>query len=241
MLRIALVVCLLAAVTAVDVRAEAIVEWQGNDGHVPGEVAYTITYMGLRDSLTEIVFPFAEPHDNYSYYVDSGLWTTELIQADTDSDGEYGDAVRLATSFGGLHYGQSLTFYGMTNADDLALQAVQYTIQESSGPSTNTAEVLLPARHAVGRLPGDADGDGEVTFADAWTLFIHFPMESGATWEQGDFNGDGRLDREDADIVVESYQGDRSIEVNSLMAHIPEPMTLALLGVGGLVLFRRRT
>jgi autotransporter-associated beta strand protein len=76
-------------------------------------------------------------------------------------------------------------------------------------------------------LAGDADGDGNVTFADYQALEAGFG--NSGTWATGDVNGDGQ-------VTFADYQ--------LLEAHFgyvtPEPASLTLLTLGGLALVRRR-
>ena len=52
------------------------------------------------------------------------------------------------------------------------------------------------------RLPGDANLDKAVTNADALIVSGNWLMQSGATWADGDFNGDGRVDGIDATLLA---------------------------------------
>ena len=45
-------------------------------------------------------------------------------------------------------------------------------------------------------IPGDANGDGIVSFEDFSALQNHYG-QSGRTWAEGDFNGDGMVTFED--------------------------------------------
>jgi hypothetical protein len=77
-------------------------------------------------------------------------------------------------------------------------------------------------------LPGDANEDGKVSFADYLALeanFGQFPRY----WQDGDFNGDFKVSFADY-LVLEANFGKGA----------PEPATMALLALGGLSMLRRR-
>src|SRR5579859_1099243 len=60
----------------------------------------------------------------------------------------------------------------------------------------------IPATITNGNIivtfPGDTNMDGVVNAADAITLARNYGMLSGATWAMGDFNGDGKVNYQDA-------------------------------------------
>ncbi len=86
-------------------------------------------------------------------------------------------------------------------------------------------EASLPV---VTYLPGDADCDHKVTFADYIILERNFGATN-ATWAMGDFNSDGKVTFADY-ILLETNFGKSA----------PEPMTLSLLAAGAVALLRRK-
>jgi hypothetical protein len=101
-------------------------------------------------------------------------------------------------------------------------------IYSSGGIVSFTASVFGDYAIVGGHtLAGDANGDGKVSFADYLVLESNFG-KSGTTWAQGDFNNDAKVSF--ADYVLLESNFDKSV---------PEPLTVALLLVGGLGIRRR--
>ena len=96
-----------------------------------------------------------------------------------------------------------------------------------------TFEGILPAP-----LPGDASLDGRVSLIDLDILGKHYRQAGDWGWRDADFSGDGMVTLTDLDILGRNYGTDISSEPASQA--IPEPATLGLLVIGGLVLVRRR-
>jgi len=91
-------------------------------------------------------------------------------------------------------------------------------------------------------LLADADGDGVVGAADYIALKTNFGTASGATWEQGDFDGDGDVDLDDKAILEFSYgEGPIGTAAPAPPGNVPEPATLFVMMVAGLpALLKRR-
>jgi len=101
-------------------------------------------------------------------------------------------------------------------------------------------------------LPGDADLNGRVDAMDYLAVKRYLGTTSGASWENGDFNGDGAVDRDDYHAVVVNFgytstphpimtpPGPGGPGGGAPGDVVPEPTILSLLAVGALALVRRR-
>ncbi len=82
----------------------------------------------------------------------------------------------------------------------------------------------------TGLLGGDCNTTGMVSLADLTILATNYGASS-ATWKMGDFNNDNVVSLADLTILATNY--DQSTP-------IPEPTSMALLGIGAMALLRRR-
>ena len=97
---------------------------------------------------------------------------------------------------------------------------------------TSTRMTLEPAV-----LPGDVNGDGYVGGLDLTAVITNWGVNP-ATRSQGDLSGDGTVSGPDYTEVITYWGTGTPPEPPS---SIPEPATLGLLLLGGLVMLRRRT
>lgn len=87
-------------------------------------------------------------------------------------------------------------------------------------------------------LLGDANLDGVVDLLDLGILGDNYGLASGATWEQGDFDGNGTVDLLDLGVLGDNYglAGGGSLELSVA----PEPTTMTLIALGAAALIRRK-
>ena len=150
--------------------------------------------------------------------IDAGEAARIVYQVDEDGDGAY-DASASAT---------------MTWTD-----AVNYLWLGSRGGSSHLVSNLRIARV----LDGDANLDGAVDGLDIGVLVDNFG-EAGA-FPDADFNFDGVIDGLDIGILVDNFgqtigEGSLAEAAPTALSSVPEPTTIALLGLGALAMFRRR-
>jgi hypothetical protein len=130
-----------------------------------------------------------------------------------------------------------------TDSPDMQL-AVSY-INENTYDGSYTIRIV---KYDTGKAPqeifivvpifdqGDANFDNQVDGLDLNLLGANW-QSAGTNWLTGDFNGDGITDGLDLNFLGNNWQGG----VLAPGATIPEPASLALLGISAITLLRRRS
>jgi len=83
---------------------------------------------------------------------------------------------------------------------------------------------------------GDASGDDAVGLIDLGRLAANWNLPG--SWQQGNFNGDDKVDLTDLGCLSANWNW---AWTGAPPAEVPEPASLALLGVGAILAIRRRT
>jgi len=118
----------------------------------------------------------------------------------------------------------------------VAVRSENYPLGHSGGG--NYLDVVAPIEFAIF---ADGNNDGVCNLADYAILEVNFGR-TGMTWELGNYqdnNDNDKVDLADYGMLQRTFGADISDLGPSSAVPTPEPMTLALLGLGGLLLKRK--
>lgn len=148
------------------------------------------------------------------------VWTDlQVLVADIDDriDGVLGSDLLTSGWFGAMFGGGD----GYLQRAHLDFRQAQTGHAEMIIEVNGLLDVVDPA------LPGDADLDYVVDVTDLAALARHWG-QSGLTWCQGDFTGDGRADVSDLAVIAGGWRRSKSSTT------VPEPASGTLLACGAL-------
>ncbi len=127
---------------------------------------------------------------------------------------------------------------GHINTDNWAFGGQGIQLTTWSGLDRNPIEMYwdnVGVEGALQPIPGDANSDRKVNVVDLGILATNYGTIGTATWAMGDFNNDTIVNVVDLGILATNYG--YGMDSGS---EVPEPMSLGLLGFGGLTLLRRK-
>lgn len=234
--------------------------WRNDAGAATGEIAlaYSFDYAAAAgvyrqdpaiDSIDSVAFALMD-NDPFGGAGNSGSYTTSNIAVknlgvgDINQDG-VNDSTDIDAMFDAIDDAAAFqTAAGLTDAQMSALVNVDGSGGITSADQTELVEVIF------GTFFGDANLDGTVNGQDLAILAANFGDTSGA-WQLGDFSGDDTVNGQDLAILAANFGSgggvpltQADLEAAGLGEYasiaIPEPGSLALLGLGGLALLRRR-
>ena len=158
--------------------------------------------------------------------LDGGLQITQ------ETEMALGDRATILTSNGltGVFDQSQITGHELTAVPNTAV-AVLYVDELSSGTPETLENVELLATYQ-----GDTNGDGAVGPVDLTALKLSW-LANDAIWQEGDFNYDGAVGPADLTALKLNWLNDLGL---AGQVTTPEPASLMLLGLGGLMLMRRR-
>jgi len=156
------------------------------------------------------------------------------------SDGEGNIAFNMARYIdldkdGESHVG---TVTGTFVADDVE-KVIDVVLQGTGGYSQAKKQPTIGAVILTELIGGDATLDKAVNLDDLSVLATNFG-ETDASWKTADFSGDGTVGLDDLSILATNFDSGGVAAASFTVTAVPEPTSLALLGMGGLMVLRRR-
>ncbi|MFN3168535.1 MAG: PEP-CTERM sorting domain-containing protein [Phycisphaeraceae bacterium] len=118
------------------------------------------------------------------------------------------------------------------------MQHAFLVLLETVNGQTTAAAIGSVTAYGSSRAPGDTDFDNDIDDTDLGTAFSNYtgPTGAGKAFTQGDTDNDGDVDDTDLGTLFSSYTG----PLAPARTGVPEPASVAMLGVGAFALSRRR-
>ncbi len=135
-----------------------------------------------------------------------------------------GDSFTILSTDGGIIY----------SLNNISLPDIAEYDQRWQLTNTSSAVIL----EVISTLAGDLSNDGFVGLNDLDILLLNWNTNvTAGAWNMGDPSGDGFVGLDDLDIILINWNNGTPPAIDSV--NIPEPVSAALVLMGGAVLFRR--
>ncbi len=236
-----------------------------NDGDAPVDTPYGNQFaavsnrsaVGSMTQMTQQIYDGvgAGLLDGATYTLTVALTRADSLASAAIRFGLYEDAA-MTTAYANV-YGDEINltstefndFTASFTVDPADVGKSLYIGFENDGPTTILTRLFVDNVRLDmegGLQPGDANHDGKVNLADLQILGDNWQSTS-ATWDQADFTGDGNVNLADLQIIGDNWgfgtvpdvAFDQAVSLSGVV--IPEPATLGLLGLSGLLMLRRRS
>jgi hypothetical protein len=197
---------------------------------LPGSYDYYSQWVWWDDPTTGD-WPLPDGENSITFVADKGPVYQGIIEAAISPDGHELEMVAPFRGFMKDLGGDPIMDLGYTIDVSISLEA-SGELAPGSQWASDTGDPI--AGYALDALYGDADYDGDVDVSDLGTLATNYGLTADQRWTHGDFDRDEDVDVSDLGMLATNYG------TGTGPAPTPEPATILLLSVGGVLLRRRR-
>ncbi|MCY2929780.1 MAG: PEP-CTERM sorting domain-containing protein [Planctomycetota bacterium] len=221
-------------------------------GLAPGSTTFTSTAPGSTSSRHPVTVAVFTPTPLLTAAITMSTTTLELASNSTldlgsAASASFFDLILAAgvTTDKTLHLQGTDSTAVSTLASFFDVTAPNAASVSISGSGTGWADLLVAAPSSwPNYLPGDFNKDGEVGPEDFGILKDNFgvdslPFGNHESWTLGDANDDGEIGPEDFGLLKDNFGMDGGPTGTYPLKNVPEPTTLALLALGGLLAARK--